>query len=364
LDAARLLNASRSIAKQHLQLRSQQLDVYSKTSTLAKAVKTQTDRVTLTAQAAAALASRLNEQQPTYPYSTAYPSPKTENRQDASIPRDGSDPGGLGYETVKRESLNQDHRYTASEGNAAEGISAVSELSVRQEKPIHKPLPDGTLPPLDYDFNHLNPKADRLSRYEHSADVARHHQRRAEAQIPSITSAGPSTHQLPGKIVGDHDQDVYYDRPKELNMDYSSLPRAKIPKHVGERQEGSEKVNEQGINADTYYSTGGSRRDGKVVKHTTGVDSGDVPEGININVFRTPKVLATGQSTQEASRRPQAPTTSIPSAVESSTERLPGQSESSKWKAIEDESKDDIHRLANDIAKDTQSFQSDTKVSS
>ena len=54
IDAAKLFNASRSIVKQHINLRSQQLDVYSKTSILAKTVKNQTDRVTLTAKAAVA----------------------------------------------------------------------------------------------------------------------------------------------------------------------------------------------------------------------------------------------------------------------------------------------------------------------
>lgn len=61
LDATKLLNATRKIAQQHLELRTEQLDRYNKTSTLAKAVKSQTDRVTVTAQAAIALARRLNE---------------------------------------------------------------------------------------------------------------------------------------------------------------------------------------------------------------------------------------------------------------------------------------------------------------
>jgi len=89
LDAAKLFNASRSIAKQHIQLRTQQLDVYSQTSTLAKAVKDQTDRVTLTAQAAIAIARKLNQQAPTYSYSTAYP-PKSEAQSDGPIPREES----------------------------------------------------------------------------------------------------------------------------------------------------------------------------------------------------------------------------------------------------------------------------------
>ena len=64
LDAALLLSATRNVAKQHTRIRGDQFDAWSKTSTIAKAVKSQTDRVTLTAQAATAIANRLNEEAP------------------------------------------------------------------------------------------------------------------------------------------------------------------------------------------------------------------------------------------------------------------------------------------------------------
>ncbi|KAK5742494.1 hypothetical protein LTR17_003296 [Elasticomyces elasticus] len=66
LDAAALLSTSSSIAKQHFALRRQQWDVYTRTSSLAKAVKSQTDRVTVTAAAAAELARRFNETGPVW----------------------------------------------------------------------------------------------------------------------------------------------------------------------------------------------------------------------------------------------------------------------------------------------------------
>ncbi|KAI6790326.1 ABC1-domain-containing protein [Hortaea werneckii] len=64
IDAAKLFGASGNVAKQHLAVRRQQWDVYSRTSTLAKAVKNQTDRVTVTAAAAIELAKRFNETGP------------------------------------------------------------------------------------------------------------------------------------------------------------------------------------------------------------------------------------------------------------------------------------------------------------
>ncbi|KAK5694254.1 hypothetical protein LTR97_009876 [Elasticomyces elasticus] len=66
LDAAALLATSSSIAKQHFILRRQQWDVYTRTSSLAKAVKSQTDRVTITAAAAAELARRFQETGPVW----------------------------------------------------------------------------------------------------------------------------------------------------------------------------------------------------------------------------------------------------------------------------------------------------------
>ncbi len=60
LDAAALLHATRAVAQKHSALRSHQLDVYVKTSSLAKGIKSQTERVTQTVVAAGALLSRVN----------------------------------------------------------------------------------------------------------------------------------------------------------------------------------------------------------------------------------------------------------------------------------------------------------------
>lgn len=72
VDAAKLFHAAQSVAQKHIALRSSQWDAYSKTSTLAKAVKNQTDRVTLTAAAAIALSQRLGEEAPAYVRATAH----------------------------------------------------------------------------------------------------------------------------------------------------------------------------------------------------------------------------------------------------------------------------------------------------
>ncbi|KAF7717646.1 Uncharacterized protein PECH_002977 [Penicillium ucsense] len=61
LDAIHFLNVSKSIAVKHLAIRQQQLDVYTRTSSLTKGLKEQAEGLILTAQAAATLARRFNE---------------------------------------------------------------------------------------------------------------------------------------------------------------------------------------------------------------------------------------------------------------------------------------------------------------
>lgn len=75
LDAVTLAAATRAVARQHVRIRQEQFDVWSQTSSIARAAKDQsdsvargvqdqTDRVTLTAKAAGALIARLNENGP------------------------------------------------------------------------------------------------------------------------------------------------------------------------------------------------------------------------------------------------------------------------------------------------------------
>ncbi|KAJ5972806.1 uncharacterized protein N7479_002724 [Penicillium vulpinum] len=64
LDALQFLNVSKTVAAKHLAIRQQQLDVYTRTSSLTKGIKAQTEGLILTAQAAAALARRFDEPSP------------------------------------------------------------------------------------------------------------------------------------------------------------------------------------------------------------------------------------------------------------------------------------------------------------
>lgn len=66
LDAAKLFSAGRAVTKQHISIRQQQWQLLTRTSGLAKAVKDQTDRVTVTVGAAVELAKRFSESGPAW----------------------------------------------------------------------------------------------------------------------------------------------------------------------------------------------------------------------------------------------------------------------------------------------------------
>ncbi|KAF2142857.1 uncharacterized protein K452DRAFT_269360 [Aplosporella prunicola CBS 121167] len=145
LDAAKLFNATRSIAKQHVALRSHQLDVFTRTSTVAKAVKNQTDRVTVTARAAIALAQRFNEPPPPYTKEASAEQPKP---QDETIPRKSTVNDNAGTRSAG-SGLEQDHHYDTSEHNAARQPPPKDELGVNQRQADREPLPDGSIPPAN-----------------------------------------------------------------------------------------------------------------------------------------------------------------------------------------------------------------------
>lgn len=267
IDAAKLFNASRSVAKQHINLRSQQLDVYSKTSTLAKIVKNQTDRVTLTAKAAVALAERFNGP-PLYTRSAG--KEQTSRSQDEPIPS---------KETVNSEDthgrvkvgLEQDHHYDRSEQNAQTEPSPDEELGIKQEKLRRQPLPDGAIPPpgtiLEWTKEPL--AQERQSMGQDEDDGIKPVTSRASA----IPTPSKSTNAKP---------------------EYSSLPRAEIPKNTEDKQGSDEHVENGRINPDVFCSTpeaGQGSRQKEQMPHQAAIPGQEqVPKDINTDVFRTARV--------------------------------------------------------------------------
>ncbi|KAH0361619.1 ABC1-domain-containing protein, partial [Aureobasidium melanogenum] len=312
LDAARLFSASGSIAKHHFNIRSQQWELFTQTSSLAKAVKNQTDRVTLTARAAYALSRRVNETGPTYTQTS---------RHDEPIPSQETVQGADGTNTHE-EGLGQDHHWNRSEQNAAAEAPPADDLHVTQEKARRHPLPDGTIPPeganLDPSpsrqgtdtFNQRpvtdtpkDPLAEQQSiikdlhptesgsstiptpaAHDSHADDTVKMQRKAEFQIPSVSGHSQSV-PAPG-------QDTFNIRPTESSVELSSLPRTKIPKSVEDTQGGDDRVKDGQINQDVYYSSRGHPAQSPIPQQEAVPAQDEVPEGINTDVFHSPRVAS------------------------------------------------------------------------
>ncbi|GME46379.1 molecular chaperone [Neofusicoccum parvum] len=316
LDAAKLFNATRAVAKQHIALRSHQFDIYTKTSTVAKAVKNQTDRITVTARAAIALSQRFNEPPPSYARSEA-----TSAERDEHIPRQSTVKGDDGP-IEQKSGLEQDHHYNRSEHNAVHQPPPEEDLEVKQQKSDRRPLPDGTIPTAEADFRSGPEKADTFSerpspepakaplaqekaldsesirpvsssestiptpnaRDELSADEARRLQREAESQIPGRSADSE------GNLTTEPNADVFQFRSGKTSPEFSSLPRVKIPKVAETAQGGKEEVDTGAINADVYYSADGQSKNDSIPGGQAIPEQEEVPEGINLDVFHSPRV--------------------------------------------------------------------------
>ena len=202
LDAAKLFNAGRSIAKQHIALRQQQWDVFSKTSGVAKAAKSQTDRITVTAGAAYELAKRFGETGPSW--------------QDRA--GEGRANGGY-WENYGPGRRKED----AEMGGVADTVAqqtGVNRVGENQD--------DGTLSSLR----------------------RREMQRQAEDQIPAISATQQPS---PVHSLG---EDSYSERSKTSTPELSSLPRIKLPKHAEGTQQPEQPLENKSLNQDVFYSPG------------------------------------------------------------------------------------------------------------
>ena len=331
LDAAALLAVSRGVFSKHIALRAHQLDTYSKTSSLAKAVKSQTG-TSLTAQAASVLARRYN----------GSTSGQSEGAQ-ASTTRPGEldldlKDSNLGHGQVKeRSGLEQDHFYERSEANSTANPAPSDTLDVAQEKAKRSPLPDGTIPPPDSNFHApkdisdsfslpqraapskqplvengqklnegLQPEASERSSISNptksssqlSADEARKTQRRAETQIPSKPAEAPPAKLQASEPVKndryelnvDQDKDLYYTQSANTSPVLSSLPRVKLPKNTEDSQDGDEHVRDEEINQDVFYSHKPKTSSNSIPNAQAIPTQESVSEDMYSEIFQSPRV--------------------------------------------------------------------------
>ena len=249
LDLSALFNASRGIALRHVALRQQQLDVFLRTSSLAKAAKAQTDRLTETAKAASMLASRMNEDRPAWTKEATDTEPAPSKPQ-GPIPTPSATTAEPAPKT-SREGLQQDHHYEASKSNAAAEPIPKGELHVHEAKADSVPTPDGSIPPQDTNagipLKHQHANHD----YKLSSNEAKVLQREYESQIPSKVADGAEGH-AGDTIAKDINEDSFYHRSEHISPTLSSLPRSKLPKRTSAEQADDAHVASPNIHPDTF----------------------------------------------------------------------------------------------------------------
>lgn len=417
LDVAAIFKASRGVAAKHVDLRQHQLDAYTITSSLAKAAKSQTDRVTLTVKAASALAERFNG--PGSDYSTQA-SQSRRPLQGASIPSQDGTSGKLD-DLDKNDGLSQDHFYKRSDKNTPADPPLDGNLGVKQEKAQRYPLPNGSIPltntpevpkpdkepysespqtepvtaPLaggrEETDEGLHPTASGRTSVPSSEEVvdpsiaekAKRLQRLAEKQIPSRAAELPSTADSKEPCLkADQDRDVFYTPSSSYGQVLSALPRVKLPKNTEDVQESDQHVPDAQLNQDVFYSSSSKIEEGPVSQARVVQEQEQLSDEAYAELFRSPKVARTlsGQPKPnklskglEMSGAQETPVkqTKAPQEKDQSSSNIRTAGQESKdgarnpqtvivnSKPSQAKGSEDVHDLAADMAKDTEVISAD-----
>ena len=336
LDVAAIFKASRGVVSKHVVLRKHQLDAYSKTSSLAKAVKFQTDRVTLTAKAASALSERFNGPGPEY---SAQASQSAAPIKDYPLPSRSSVRGAKKW-LEDKEGVKQDHFYENSEENATAELVSNSDLDVNQEKAKRYSLSDGSISLAGSSIDVLEKDEESYAEFPQtepaknpliedkgapekilqpassgrtsipdpskklqslSAEKAKKLQREAEKQIPSQAAEPPpaaaSEPQTTATSIGDgqglkveQEQDVFYTPPSSSDRVLSALPRVKLPKNTEDVQGSDEHVPDDQINQDVFYSTTSETQEQAIPKAQAVPEQEQLSDNAYSELFHSPRI--------------------------------------------------------------------------
>lgn len=338
LDAAAIFKGSRGVVSKYITLRGHQLDTFSKTSSVAKVIKYQTERITLTLRAASALNERFNSPSPQYSaqaYGSGSPS--------SEAPSAGKD--GVGEENSKsrpKNGLEQDHFYTRSDETTTAQLVPEENLGVKQETAKRNPLPDGSIPPEDSDSNKSEQDRSTFSDFQHAAlakesvvtlqtgaelipkscgnstipkptsptkplvpEKARKLQRLAESQSPSQSAEPPasgdsSPNNETAALGVEQGKDVFNTASSNSGPVLSLLPHVKAPE-VTENMQGTNKhLADEPTNPDVYYTSGYNRPDIVLPQAQAVPEQDSPPEDAFSEIFQSPRVarLLSGKQRQ------------------------------------------------------------------
>ncbi|KAL8927987.1 MAG: hypothetical protein Q9208_002062 [Pyrenodesmia sp. 3 TL-2023] len=336
LEAVALYKATRSIASKHAALRTRQLEIYKKTSSLARGVASQTARIASTATTASASSGRTQG------------GSLNHNVQASSDARRGVIAPVPSHESVQgsertlaaKEGLEQDHFYEPSKLNSTTQPPPKQSIGVQQEAAKRYPLPDGSIPPLESELGaplhdresyselpQTGPTKQPLSESDRqngeklkatspgkstipgpssqstlpSSERARKLQREAETQIPSQAAEPPpaaasevdaaSNEQAAGiELRVDQERDFFYAPSPNTSRVLSALPRVKIPKNTVDKQHSAEPVSDERMNQDVFYTSHADQRLQTVPDQQALPQQDEPSEDMYSGLFHSPKV--------------------------------------------------------------------------
>ena len=421
LDVIALLKASRGVAAKHVALRQHQWDVYSKTSSLAKAIKSQTDRVTLTVKAASNLAKRFHQAQPDY--STQASQPKR-SPQDASISRQDG-PSGIENGSKKRGGLSQDDFYERPVQIDPTEPTPDSSLGIKQEKAKRHPLPDGSVFPADTadpadlpkqvkesysEFPQTEPVKAPLADGKDDTDEGlrptssgrtsipkpavgqgfktsekdEKSQQQTEKQVSSQEAEHPpAVHSQGPSLQADRGRDVFFTSSSSDEQVVSAQPSANIPKITQDVQRGDEHVNDARIDQDVFYSSSSRSEEQSIPQAQAVSEQEQLSEEAYTEIFHSPRVARmlggqpkSGKPSQglemhgaqeapvEQTKLPQEKD-KVPSSIRTLRQESQGRvgsppTETISTRASQAKSNEDVHNLATDMAKDAEAMSADS----
>ena len=242
LDAVALLSAGRNVAAKHFEIRLSQVDLYSKTSSIGKGLRSRSERVAPTLFASTQSFSNSAHRAAGRPQDTSIPAQENVADPNPDASKDG-------------EPMS-DHHYERSTENTVMDPVPQQELDIEQEQAKKVPLPDGTIPPSDSPVGTRSASSHRHMTSEPvsattglSSDEAKILQRQSEFQIPAQPAEPPES----SEFGVEQEQDVFYQPPGTTSPVLSALPRIRVPKVEWDVQGGDPHI-PGNINPDVYYS--------------------------------------------------------------------------------------------------------------
>lgn len=323
LDAMYVLKASRSVLAKHIGLRRRQLDVYSKSSSLAKAIQTQTSRFPVVARTISNLTDQVKKSQSSRLNLSSRPVPQFSSKHGPQITKSEEAVGGgntvsdrdtAHFETKPGANLTTGHVTGEELGRRAGNESA---SSAKDNKPSPSRGRDTFSQRSTTEFQHdsladtdrksaesLQPDSTNRtsiptpSKYQSSIepDRARKLQRLAERQVPSVSAEAhlPSETQIPtsnhthGEPDTTKQQDVFFTRPVHASPVLSSLPRVKLPTNTTSTQDGIENLSDTDINQDVFYS---AKTAGNLAPDAQNLlEDGQPSDAMYSEIFQSPRV--------------------------------------------------------------------------